>query len=144
MNVPYVAHIPYLDQPERWKQADRDEWLRLRRLADDEVLYGSLRDAAPSDRRRLATALLHKRNDGMLNGVPEMPSIGPADVCVAVWLPSKRDGGTFSAIKKAHKRGTPVVHINPDARTVTMPSRAALARLLHPAVQEPLFDPALR
>lgn len=136
----FVAHIPYLQQPDRWKQSDREEWLRLRALAEDEVLYGDLEAVNPAARKWHAVKLLHARNDGMLYGVPELPMIGPADACVAVWCPSKRDGGTFSAVEKAHKRNLPVILINPETRITSMPSRDRLADLLYPHRPQSLIE----
>ncbi|MER7469182.1 hypothetical protein [Micromonospora sp. NPDC000018] len=129
IDVPFIAHIPYPQQPDRWPQAAQAEWVTLVGMAAGEVVYGDLNEAADSDRRRLATVLLHKRNDGMLAGDPAR-NLPAADACVAVWQPSKRDGGTFSAVQKAHRRRMSIILINPEARTTTMPSRDRLAYLL--------------
>ncbi len=59
---------------------------------------------------------------------------------LAVWKPSKRDGGTFSALKKAHQLRLPVILINPEAQTTTMPSPDRLADLLYPNRPQPLID----
>lgn len=136
IDVPYIAHIPYEQQPSRWNLTQQAEWERLRVLAADEVVYGDLNDAADSDRRRLATVLLHKRNDGMLTGVPAQ-ALPAADAVVAVWMPSKRDGGTFSAVQKAWRRHLPVILINPETEKVTMPTRDRLAALLGKTTNQP-------
>ncbi|MFI2663245.1 hypothetical protein [Micromonospora carbonacea] len=134
--VPFVAHIPFPQQPDRWRryapEAAVAEWERLRALADRdrEVVYGDLAGLAEHARKRVAVRLLHKRNDGMLSA---------SNAVVAVWCPSKLDGGTHSALTKAHRAGLPVIHINPEARTVTLPSRTGLARLLYPTAPEPLI-----
>lgn len=129
VDVPFVAHIPYPQQPDRWNQAAQADWVTLLGMAAGEVVYGDLDQAADSDRRRLATALLHKRNDGMLAGVPAQ-GLPAAHAVVAVWIPSKRDGGTFSAVQKAWRRRLPLILINPEAEKVTTPSRQRLAELL--------------
>lgn len=144
--VPYVAHIPFPQQPDRWRRYNPQavaEWERLRELAADEVVYGDLVGLAEHARKRVVVRLLHERNDGMLTGRLRGRQVcAPADAVVAVWCPSKLNGGTYSAVVKAHWVGLPVVHVNPDAGTVTMPTPARLARLLFPA--EPLpFDAAL-
>ncbi|MFF0822368.1 hypothetical protein ACFYUR_18560 [Micromonospora haikouensis] len=131
--VAYTAHIPFPEQPDPWRRRNPEavaEWERLRELADREVVYGTLAGLAERARKRVAVSLLHKRNDGMLVA---------SNAVVAVWCPSKRDGGTYSAVSKAHQLGLPVIHINPEARTVTMPSRVRLARLLNPTAPEPLI-----
>jgi uncharacterized phage-like protein YoqJ len=109
------AHIPFPQQPDRWRQADRAEWCRLRALADVHTLYGTTYDVR----------LLHARNDGML--------IASAAV-VAVWKPSRTSGGTASAVRKARAMGLPVVHLNPERRTVTLldPARADAGSLPNP------------
>ncbi|MEU0078594.1 hypothetical protein ABZY58_11910 [Micromonospora tulbaghiae] len=127
--VPYIAHIPYPQQLDRWNQSAQADWVTLVGMAAGEQVYGDLADAADSDRRRLATALLHKRNDGMLAGVPAK-GLPPSDAVVAVWIPSKRDGGTYSAVQKAWRRRLPVILLNPDGETVTVPSRDRLGELL--------------
>ncbi|MEV5819268.1 hypothetical protein AB0L22_08845 [Micromonospora haikouensis] len=135
--MPFVAHIPYPQQPDPWRRNPQAvaEWERLRALADRdrEVVYGDLAGLAEHARKRVAVKLLHRRNDGMLDAVT------PDGAVVAAWCPSKRDGGTYSAVSKAHQRRLPVIHINPEARTVTVPSRARLAHLLNPTAPEPLI-----
>ncbi|QKW15353.1 hypothetical protein [Verrucosispora sp. NA02020] len=136
--VPFVAHIPFPQQPDPWRRRNPEavtEWHRLRGLADRdrEVVYGDLAGLAEHARKRVVGRLLHERNDGMLRA---------SDAVVAVWRPDKRDGGTYSALVKAHRAGLPVVHINPLARTVTVPSAARLAALLHPGKPQPLPLPA--
>jgi hypothetical protein len=146
--VSFTAHIPFPQQPDPWRRHNPQavaEWERLRELAADEVVYGDLTGLAEHARKRVAVRLLHERNDGMLTGRLRGRQVcAPADAVVAVWCPSKLTGGTYSAVTKAHAVGLPVIHINPDAGTVTMPTPARLARLLHPGTPEPLpFDAAL-
>jgi uncharacterized phage-like protein YoqJ len=102
------AHIPFPQQPDRWRQADREEWVRLRYVADQHTLYGTDYDVR----------LLRARNDGML---------AEADAVVAVWKPSKTSGGTASAVRKAQAMGLPIVHLNPERRTVTLLNLARTA-----------------
>ncbi|WP_341719967.1 hypothetical protein QQG74_09775 [Micromonospora sp. FIMYZ51] len=135
--VPFVAHIPFPQQPGPWARRAPEavaEWCRLRNLAASEVVYGDLAGLAEHARKRVVVSLLHKRNDGMLR---------TANAVVGVWRPDKRDGGTYSALTKAHRLGLPVIHINPLARTVTVPSAARLAELLYPGKPAPLFGPPL-
>ncbi|MER7166999.1 hypothetical protein ABT336_13155 [Micromonospora sp. NPDC000207] len=135
--VPYVAHIPMLEQPDPWRHNPQvvAEWQRLRALADAEVVYGTLAGLAEGVRKRVAVKLLHRRNDGMLAATEDA-----GGAVVAVWRPSKLRGGTHSALVKANLRGLPVIHVNPEAQTVTMPSRVRLAALLHPTSSEPLIN----
>lgn len=95
------AHIPFPQQPDRWRQADREEWARLRYAADQHTLYGTAYNVR----------LLHARNNGML---------AAADAVVAAWKPSKTSGGTAGAVRKAQAMGLPIVHLNPERRTVTL------------------------
>lgn len=135
--VPFAAHIPFPQQPGPWTRHAPEavaEWQRLRNLAASEVVYGDLAGLAEHARKRVVVRLLHERNDGMLRA---------ADAVVGVWRPGKRDGGTYSALVKAHRAGLPVVHINPLGRTVTVPSAARLGALLYPGQPAPLFDPVL-
>jgi precorrin-6x reductase len=62
--------------------------------------------------------LLRARNDGML---------AEADAVVAVLKPSKTSGGTASAVRKAQAMGLPIVHLNPERRTVTLLNLARTA-----------------
>lgn len=131
--VPLWAHIPFPQQPDPWLKTNPDavaEWKRLRALAVQERVYGNLDGLTGDTRNRRAVQLLHERNNGMLSG---------SGAVVAVWQPNKRDGGTYSALVKAHRDALPVILVNPDARTTTMPSRTRLAELLHPTAPEPLI-----
>jgi hypothetical protein len=47
--------------------------------------------------------------------------IADADALVAVYRPSTPIGGTARAWRHARAGPTPVIHINPDRRTVTRP-----------------------
>lgn len=90
------AYIPYPQQPDNWSSGDRAEWQRLRALAnpDRERLFGD----------RYSKQALHARNDGMLDD---------AGALVAVWDSRKHDGGTYSAVVKAARRGMVGIHLDP-------------------------------
>jgi len=136
--VPLVAHIPFPQQPGPWRRRNPEavaEWQRLRALAASEVVYGDLAGLAEHARKQVMLRLLHKRNDGMLAATAEA-----GGAVVAVWRPSKRGGGTFSALKKAHAWGLPVILVNPEARTTSMPDPARLADLLYPNSPQPLIE----
>lgn len=100
-SVDLWAHIPFPQQPDPWKAADQAEWRRLLALAVKVTYYGE----------HYSARLLHARNDGMLH---------VSNAVVAVWKASKADGGTASAVKKARKRRLPIIHLNPERRTVTL------------------------
>lgn len=95
------AHVPFPQQPDLWTRATRAEWRRLVDLAREVTVYGDHYDPD----------LFHARNDGML---------AVAQAVLAIWKPSKRGGGTVSAVGKAMKRGLPIVHMNPEDRTVRL------------------------
>ena len=106
------AYVPFPQQPDVWDDEDRAEWADLLRQATRVRYFGDLADVANSaNRRRKAVMLLHARNGGMLED---------ADAVVAVHRPSKADGGTANAVKKAKRLGLPIVHVDPDARTVRL------------------------
>lgn len=104
------AHIPFPQQPDKWQPADRDEWERLRRKAWKQTTYGGYYDVKT----------LHARNDGVLRAAKESDG-----AVVAVHKPSKSDGGTVSAVQKAHSLRLPIVHLNPEARTTSWPAVTA-------------------
>jgi hypothetical protein len=136
--VPYIAHTPFPQQPDPWRRRNPQavaEWHRLRALAASVVPYGDLAGLAEHARKRVAIKLLHERNDGMLAATARA-----GGAVLAVWCPSKRDGGTFSAVKKAHQMRLPVILVNPEAGTTTMPSPGRLADLLYPNRPQPLID----
>lgn len=116
-----AAHIPFPQQPDPWRDPDlTDRWQYLRDYAEctgGVTVYGDLAGLTGLERKRAAVRLLHARNDGML-----AVTAAAAGAVVAVLRPSKLDGGTRSAYDKALKAGLPVIHVNPDARTVTMAS----------------------
>lgn len=119
------AHVPYPQQPDRWPQPARARWRSLvESAAAGTTVYGDL-DAAAADRRsREAVRLLHARNDGML---------ARAAVVVAVWVPSRPRGGTWSAVRKAAKLGLPIIWIDPEAQRTCVPRAATVVALLDAA-----------
>jgi hypothetical protein len=124
--VPYVAHIPFPEQPDPWRGKQPDavaEWHRLRAQAANEHVYGNLDGLTGDARKRRAVQLLHERNAGM---------IAASDAVIAVWQRGKRSGGTYSALVKAHQVGMPVVLVDVRSRFVTVPSPRRLSTLLHP------------
>ena len=114
------AHVPYPQQPERWATAQRARWRALVNQADATTVYDDL-DQADGPRSRLATRLLHARNDGMLDR---------AVVLVAIWTPQRPRGGTWSAVRKAHKRGLPIVWLDPQEQRTCMPRAERVGELL--------------
>lgn len=95
------AHVPFPQQPDPWKPTDRAEWRRLLSLAKPVTTYGDAYDVK----------LLHARNDGMLD---------VSAAVVAVLKGSKTSGGTASAVRKARRRRLPLVHLDPERRTITL------------------------
>jgi hypothetical protein len=106
--IPLWAHVPFPQQPNRWRTEDRAEWQRLLGLAVKTTTYGPDFDVK----------LLHARNDGMIK---------VSAAAIAVLLPGKTTGGTASAVRKLTAQGMPIIHINPEARTTTLrrPERKA-------------------
>lgn len=99
-----AAHIPHPDQTARWVHNPEAvaEWHRLHALRDPDLS----RVYAP----QYSVSALFQRNHGMLAG---------AAALLAVWMPHKRDGGTFDALCEAAKAGIPGVWINPVACSLT-------------------------
>ncbi len=106
------AHIPFPQHPAVWPEPDQVEWWRLVGLATTVKTYGAT----------YCVRLLHIRNDGLLDAAHD-------GVVFACWNAQKRTGGTASAIRKAVKRGLPILHIDPAARTVHAPGCPCVAVL---------------
>lgn len=100
------VHIPFESQPSRWPADDKKVWQRLRDAATKETVYGP----NPTSKRE-AVRLLHARNNGM---------IAASDAMTCLWLPSKRSGGTWSAVRKIYAVDMPAIHLDPDRRTVRL------------------------
>lgn len=108
--------IPFLEQPERFSNpADRDEWARLRALAEPgrERVFGSIAGLEGAARGARINQLLWARNTGI---------IGLSDFLVCCWDPRRTTRcGTYNAIAMAHARGHPAraaVNINPVSANV--------------------------
>lgn len=118
------AHVPYPQQPDRWPVAQRARWRSLWECAAEErTVYGDLDAAADGQRSKLAPKLLHARNDGMLD------QLRPG-VLVAVWVPARQRGGTWSAVNKAAKRRLPIIWVDPEAQRTCVPRPETVAGLL--------------
>jgi hypothetical protein len=112
---PLSAYLPFPQQPDLWEDRHlREEWAELvayARRTGDVHTTGDCRPG-PGSRVR-AIRLLHKRNDEMIDDTE-----AEAGVCVAVLRSTRTSGGTYSAAKKIGDR-MPVIHVDPDERTVT-------------------------
>jgi hypothetical protein len=100
------AYIPYPQQADPWPEDRRQEWRSLLDRAAKVRVFGDLSTVAAAERNRAARRLPHVRNDAMLTD---------SSAAVAVWRPSKQDGGTASMVGKCRRRGLPIVHVNPEA-----------------------------
>lgn len=105
------AHVPFPQQPNKWREDDKAEWSRLLGLAVHTETYGL----------RYSVELLHARNRGMVRA---------SDQCLAVWVEGK-DGGTRACLEYAVRRGMRPIWVDPVARRTWWPSvetwRAVLA-----------------
>ncbi len=115
------AFIPFEEQAARWSRSDRADWAALRRAATRERIIGTLNEDGTN-----SVALLHERNDAMLN-------VGNA--AVGVWISDQFQGGTHSCLIKAARRGLPGVHIDPAAQgiRIRLPTMAELTPPRTPA-----------
>jgi hypothetical protein len=95
------AHVPFPQQPDKWADEDKDEWVRLCRVADKLTMYGGDYDVRT----------LHARNDGMIK---------VSAAAIACWVPRKTEGGTASAVRKLRATGMPIIHVNPETRTTVL------------------------
>ncbi|MFG1872057.1 hypothetical protein [Micromonospora arborensis] len=105
------AYVPFPEQHKRWKPEDQAEWHRLLTLASRVRYFG----------QRYDVRLLHARNDGMLLD---------AQAVTAVWLPGKKDGGTYSAVNKARRLRHPVIHLDPQRKRTSLPTPNRLRELI--------------
>ncbi len=119
------AHIPFPSQPDRWTQALQDEYRRLLAECATTTIYG----------RQYDVRWLFERNNGLLNFVEESRGI-----LLAMW-DGRRTGGTFDTVRKAARRGLPVLHLDPTAMgRAHGPGCPHVRALTPPASQEALFD----
>lgn len=95
------AYIPFEAQAARWSAADQALWHAIRASADREVMVSD---------GEFSVGALHARNDAM---------IAAGDAVVALLRGSMSTGGTADAYRKTIAAGKPVLHLDPDACTVT-------------------------
>jgi hypothetical protein len=112
------AHVPFPQQPDPWPATAQRRYRALLDEAAQVNTYGDLAGLTGDARKREAVRLLHGRNDGM---------IAVAHVAVAVYRPSLTTGGTASAWRKLWATTLPIIHVNPDTRTVTLPRRKTVS-----------------
>jgi uncharacterized phage-like protein YoqJ len=103
------AHVPFPQQPDKWRDTDKAEWQRLLGHAAETTTYGT----------GYSVRLLHARNDGMIRA---------CSAAVAVLDPSKTEGGTASAVRKLLAVNVPIVHVDPVAQLTTLRRRHATAQ----------------
>jgi uncharacterized phage-like protein YoqJ len=96
------AYIPSAHQGDRWTPDQGREWGALIEQATKVHTFGG---------RQVTPALLHARNDGMLDD---------SDAVIAVYRPGKTTGGTYSAVMKAERRRMPGIFLDPVARSVSL------------------------
>jgi len=116
------AMLPFSTQADVWPMAAQDHWHEILAVADEVIVVSPDEPTSP----RQAAAMLHARNRAMLD---------VSDIVVACWDPErgkgkKHKGGTHGAVVEACRRKLPIIWLNPDARTVTMPTTAAWTRIL--------------
>ncbi len=95
------AYVPHPQQDARWPRAARAEWARLRGLADP----GHSRMVSDHHHARAMT----DRNRALMED---------AVAVVAVMDPARRWGGTFDAVRIAHRLGRTGVWLDPVAQVV--------------------------
>jgi hypothetical protein len=107
-----AAHVPFPQQPAKWRPEDQAEWWRLLGHAVQTVTYGSSYDVR----------LLHARNRGMVDG---------SDQVVAVWVYGKK-GGTHAALEYAVQRGRRPIWVDPESQRTIWPAADVWRQLLAP------------
>lgn len=104
------AYIPFAEQTARWNRADRQCWEDLCARADPAKVLGRIPPDLPAKARSaVVNRLLAERNLAMLSD---------SHAVLAVWEPSRLDGGTHGALVTAAKRGMPGIHLDPVGRRV--------------------------
>lgn len=95
------AHVPFPQQPDKWRDEDKAEWQRLLGLAAHTETYGA----------GFSVRLLHARNDGMIRA---------CDICVAVFRRGIK-GGTLNAVTRLAECGKLIIWVDPDLRRTSIP-----------------------
>ena len=91
--IGFVAEVPVMTQPQRWRHGDQVRWRELIDAADQVNVYA----------QNYHVSCLHLRNEGMVNA---------ADLVLAVW-DGQPGGGTAAAVAYAEKTGTTVFPMPP-------------------------------
>jgi hypothetical protein len=121
MGVALAAHVPFPQQPDRWRDpALVERYHQLLAYADRTggvTVYGDLAGLVDPVRKRRADELLFARNDGMLAATK-----AAAGVVVAVLRSAHVGGGTRDTYDKALRMGLRVIRVDPDRRTTVMAS----------------------
>lgn len=121
-NLYVHAMVPFPGQADAWPIAEADYWHEVLRAVSQTTLVSDL-DPEPGNHRQTA-AMLHARNDAMLNYSKAVVACADATQLKFSKTGSVL-GGTWSAVHKAVKRKQPIIWIDPKARTVKRPSIAA-------------------
>jgi|GEM_PF-1468357 len=89
------AYLPFPQQADRWPEASREQWARLRAAA--------VREHVTADHFRVQA--LHARNADMVRD---------ANVAIAVWSPSESKGGTAACVNVIRRRQLPLIVVDLD------------------------------
>lgn len=93
------AFVPFPQQADRWSHSQLLTWQyllsRATRINETATEY--------------SVGALHQRNDQML---------AESNLVVAVWSPSKLEGGTASCVEKARRLGKPLIVVDLDQMSV--------------------------
>lgn len=95
------AHVPFPQQPDRWTVRDRETWQKLLDRADP--------DHSRTYANHYSSQALHARNAGMIEA---------SSAVVCVWCPNRREGGTWNAVRLAHRQNKAGIHLDPCRQTV--------------------------
>lgn len=99
-STPLAAYIPFLVQPNKWPEEQKEIWRSLREYAHRERIFGE----------EYSNKFFHARNHGMVDD---------ADLCIAVLRPSVQRGGTYQCVKYIRKKNKPLILIDLDSRKIT-------------------------
>ncbi|WP_051799308.1 DNA-processing protein DprA [Catenuloplanes japonicus] len=98
------AVIPYEAQADRWPDADRARWQRLRDSATRTLVA-----AGPPATRGESAEAMFRRNDMLVDH---------SSALVCVW-DGRRSGGTWRTVRYAADLGRPIIRLHPVTRSVT-------------------------